>query len=227
MRDGWLSVSEIISFADKPFLLNWARKLALQGLDHNRVSTLGKYAGRILHWEFQQRYGNSLDPMGKDVQEAYLDVEAVEHGGTAWAKLREYAYEKFQVCYDHDPGIFRVEFPIEDEELKVRARLDLVFNSGYLWDWKSSKHLYAESILEIGAYDYLWNRKYPDTPLVGWKIVRCCHEDDSPAEEYTLEESDVKLAGMTFASMIPAVRAYKEFEGKAKGILANSMGGGE
>ena len=50
MKDGWLSVSEVCAFPDKPFLLNWARKLALQGLDHNRVSTLGKYAGRIMHW---------------------------------------------------------------------------------------------------------------------------------------------------------------------------------
>ena len=69
-KDGWLSVSDVISFPSKPFLMNWARKLALQGIDFNRVSTLGKYAGRIMHWEFQQRYGNSLEPMGKDVQEA-------------------------------------------------------------------------------------------------------------------------------------------------------------
>lgn len=227
MKDGWLSVSEVISFPDHPFLLNWARKLALQGLDHNRVSTLGKYAGRIMHWEFQQKYGNSLEPMGKDVQEAYLDPEAVEHGGIAWGKLQEWANEKFQVCYDYEPRIFRVEFPIEDEELKVRARLDLVFNSGYLYDWKSSRHLYAESILELGAYDYLWNRKYPDTPLVGWTIVRCCHEDDSPAEVYEFEESDIKKAGLTFASMVPAVRAFKEFDAESKSILAKSMGGGK
>jgi hypothetical protein len=226
MRDGWLSVSEVISFAEKPFLLNWARKLALQGLDHNRVSLLGRYAGRIMHYEFEQKYGNSLEPMGKDVQEAYADPEAVEHGGVAWGKLREWANEKFQVCYDYDPRMFRVEFPIEDEELKVRARLDLVFNSGYLYDWKSSRHLYAESILELGAYDYLWNRKYPDTPLVGWTIVRCCHEDDSPAEVYEFEESDIKKAGLTFAAMVPAVRAYKEFDAESKGILAKSMGGG-
>jgi hypothetical protein len=225
-KDGFLSVSEVISFPDHPFLLNWARKLALQGLDHNRVSTLGKYAGRIMHWEMLQKYGNSLEPMGKDVQEAYADPEAVEHGGIAWGKLQAWANEKFRVCYDYDPRIFRVEFPIEDEELKVRARLDLVFNSGYLYDWKSSRHLYAESILELGAYDYLWNRKYPDTPLVGWTIVRCCHEDDSPAEQYEFEESEIKKAGLVFASMIPAVRAFREFDAESKGILAKSMGGG-
>ena len=85
MKDGgWLSVSEIVSFADKPFIAQWARKLALQGIDFNRVSTLGKYAGRIMHYEFAQRYGDPLEPMGKDVQEAYSDPEAVEHGGTAW-----------------------------------------------------------------------------------------------------------------------------------------------
>jgi len=219
--DGWLSVSEVISFADKPFLLAWSRKLALQGIDYARVSTLGKYAGRIMHYEFQQKYGNSLDPMGKDVQEAYADPEAVEHGGTAWGKLREWAVRAFP---DHDPQLFGLEWPLEDEELKVRARLDCVFNMGYLYDWKSSRHLYAESVLELGAYDYLWTRHFPKTPLIGWGIVRCCHEDDSPAEEYSFEESEIKQAGLVFASMIEGVRAYKSFDMESKGILARSMG---
>ena len=219
MRDGYLSVSEIISFADKPFLLNWARKLALQGLDHNRVSTLGKYAGRIMHYEFQQRYGNSLEPMGKDVQEAYADPEAVEHGGTAWAKLNEWA-----VLNRIDERLPQIEVPLEDEELKVRARMYCLVDNLKLYDWKSSKHLYAESILELGAYDYLYNRKFPDAPLFGWHIIQCSHEDDSPAHEFVFEESDIKLAGMTFASMIPAVRAFREFEQKAKAILEGGRG---
>jgi hypothetical protein len=215
VRDGWLSVSEVISFADKPFLLNWARKLALQGLDHNRVSTLGKYAGRIMHWEFQQRYGNSLEPMGKDVQEAYLDVEAVEHGGMAWAKLRDWAIRE-----SIDALPLQIEVPLEDAELKVRARMDCISETTggqVLFDWKSSKHIYAESVLELGAYDYLWARHHE--PFTGWHIVQCSHEDDSPAREFTFEESDIKLAGMTFAAMIPAVRSFREFEGKAKSIL--------
>jgi hypothetical protein len=220
MRDGWLSVSEIISFPDHPFLLNWARKLALQGLDHNRVSTLGKYAGRIMHWEMLQKYGNSLDPMPKEVVDAYSDPEAVEHGGTAWAKLRDWAIRE-----SIDALPLQIEVPLEDEELKVRARMDCISDGKVLYDWKSSKHIYAESILEIGAYDYLWSRQHE--PFTGWHIVQCPHEDDSPAIEYALEESDVKLAGLTFASMIPAVRAFREFEGKAKAILANSMGGGK
>jgi len=225
MKDGWLSVSEVCAFPDKPFLLNWARKLALQGLDHNRVSTLGKYAGRIMHWEFQQKYGNSLEPMGKDVQEAYLDPEAVEHGGTAWGKLQAWANEKFRVCYKNMPSLFQVEVPIEDPTLMVRGRMDCVFNGGYLYDWKSSKHLYAESLLELGAYDLIHTHLHPDEPFVGWTIVRCCHEDDSPAEEYSFEESDIKKAGLAFASMIPAVRAFREFDGESKSILAKSMGG--
>jgi len=222
VKDGWLSVSEIISFADKPFLLNWARKLALEGKDHNKVSLLGRYAGRIMHYEFQKKYSEVTEPMGKDLVDAYLDPEAVEHGGLSWGKLQEWAREHFQVIYEHDPNVFRVEFPIDDEELKVRARLDCVFNSGYLYDWKSSRHIYAESILELGAYDYLWNRKFPDTPLCGWTIVQCSHEDESPAQEFKFEESDIKQAGMVFASMIPGVRAYKEWEAKAMKLIAGA-----
>jgi len=222
MRDGWLSVSEIISFPDKPFLLNWARKLALEGNDHNKVSLLGRLAGRIMHYEFQKRYSEVTDPMPKDVVEAYMHPEAVEHGGTAWAKLNEWAKEKLQVCYDHSPQLFQVELPLEDEELKVRARLDLVFNGGYLYDWKSSKHIYAESLLELGAYDYLWNRKFSDTPLVGWTIVQCAHDDENPAQEFRFEEADIKEAGMTFAAMIPGVRAFKEFEAKAGKVIAGA-----
>lgn len=221
-KDGWLSVSDVISFPSKPFLMNWARKLALQGIDFNRVSTLGKYAGRIMHWEFQQRYGNSLEPMGKDVQEAYADPEAVEHGGTAWGKLHEWANKELII----PDSRFLIESSIEDEELKVRARMDFVFNHEHLYDWKSSKHLYTESLLELGAYDYLWNRsQYRDMPLNQWTIVRCCHEDDSPAEVYNFEESDIKKAGLTFASMVPAVRAFREFDAESKQILAKSMGG--
>jgi len=221
MRDGWLSVSEVVSAIDKPFLLNWARKLALQGLDHNRVSTLGKYAGRIMHWEFQQRYGNSLDPMGKDVQEAYADPEAVEHGGNAWGKLQAWAN-----LNRIDERLPQIEVPVEDPQLMVRGRMDCLVDNLKLYDWKSSRHLYAESILEIGAYDLIWSHLHPTEPFLGWNIIRCCHEDDSPAEVYEFEESDIKKAGLTFAAMVPAVRAYKEFDAESKGILAKSMGGG-
>jgi hypothetical protein len=225
MKDGWLSVSEVISFPDKPFLLAWARKLALQGLDHNRVGTLGKYAGRIMHWEFQQKYGNSLEPMGKDVQEAYADPEAVEHGGIAWGKLQAWANLASMEAFP-----LQIEVPIEDSALMVRGRMDCIseWTSGkVLYDWKSSKHLYAESLLELGAYDLMWTRLHPEEPFVGWTIVRCCHEDDSPAEQYEFEESDIKKAGLVFASMIPAVRAFREFDGESKGILAKSMGSGK
>jgi hypothetical protein len=102
--------------------------------------------------------------------------------------------------------------------------MDCLVDNLKVYDWKSSKHLYAESLLEIGAYDWLWSRKHPTEPFLGWGIVQCSHEDDSPAIEFTFEESDIKLAGLTFASMIPAVRAYREFELKAKGILEGGHG---
>ena len=222
MRDGWLSVSEVISFADKPFLAAWARKLALQGIYYNRVSALGRYAGRILHWEFQQRYGNSLEPMGKDVQEAYGDPEAVEHGGTAWAKLNEWA-----VLNRIDERLPQIEVSIEDPRLMVRGRMDCLVDNLKLFDWKSSKHLYTESLLELGAYDFIWSHLHPTEPFLGWAIVQCTHDDDSPATEFTFEESDIKKAGLTFAAMVPAVRAFKEFDAESKGILAKSMGGEE
>lgn len=219
MKDGWLSVSEIISFPDKPFLLNWARKLALEGNDHNKVSLLGRYAGRIMHYEFEKRYSEVTEPMPKDTVEAYMNPEAVEHGGTAWGKLGEWAS-----INSIGASPLQIEFPLEDAELKVRARLDCISDGKVLYDWKSSKHLYAESLLELGAYDYLWNRKFPDTPLVGWTIVQCSHDDDSPAQEFRFEESDIKGAGMAFASMIPGVRAFKEFEAKAMKTIAGARG---
>ena len=223
-KDGFLSVSEIIGFPDKPFLLAWSRKLALQGIDYARVSTLGKYAGRIMHWEFAMKYGNSLEPMGKDVQEAYADPEAVEHGGIAWGKLQEWA-NVYGFGTPKREGQIQVEIPIEDPTLMVRGRMDCIVGP-CLFDWKSSRHLYTESLLELGAYDLMWTHLYPDKPFAMWTIVRCCHEDDSPAEEYEFEESEIKKAGLVFASMIPAVRAFKEFDGESKGILAKSMGGG-
>lgn len=222
MRDGWLSVSEIISFPDKPFLLNWARKLALEGNDHNKVSLLGRLAGRIMHYEFQKRYSEVTDPMPKDVVEAYMNPEAVEHGGTAWAKLNEWAHGALSEDFNRDPRLFWVEVPLEDEELKVRARMDCIFNMGHLYDWKSSKHIYAESLLELGAYDYLWNRKYTGVPLIAWTIVQCTHDDDIPAQVFQFEESDIKQAGMTFAAMIPGVRAFKEFESQASKTIAGA-----
>lgn len=217
MRDGWLSVSEVISFPDKPFLLNWARKLALEGNDHNKVSLLGRLAGRIMHYEFQKRYSEVTDPMPKDTVEAYMNPEAVEHGGTAWGKLSEWAVqENIEQCARD------IEVPLEDEELKVRARLDCILDHHFLYDWKSSKHLYAESLLELGAYDYLWNRKYPESPLIGWTIVQCAHDDESPAQVFQFEQSDILRAGMTFAAMIPAVRAFREFEPLAGKMIAGA-----
>jgi hypothetical protein len=218
MKDGWLSVSEVISFPDKPFLMNWARKLALAGQDHNRVSLLGRYAGRIMHYEFQRLYAPCDDPMPKDVVEAYSDHEAVEHGGTAWGKLRAWA-NLYGFETPKGRGQVQVEIPIEDPSLMVRGRMDCIVGP-CLFDWKSSKHLYTESLLELGAYDLIWSHLYPDKPFAVWTIVQCSHDNDIPAVEYGFEESDIKNAGLTFASMVPAVRAYREFEATASKVIA-------
>jgi hypothetical protein len=221
VKDGWLSVSEIIAFPDKPFLLAWARKLALAGGDHNRVGQLGKYAGRILHHEFEEYVYGADIPLAKDVQVAYDDHEALEHGMAAWLKLSTWL-----LTSPIDIGTVMVELPIEDEQLRVRGRVDCISN-GHIFDWKSSKHIYGEAILEVAAYDYLWERAHPDEPFTAWSIVQCSHEDDSPALEFSLEASDIKRAGMVFASMIPAVRSFAEFDKEYGEMLARSTGGEE
>ena len=216
MKDGWLSVSEIIAFPDKPFLLDWARKIALEGGDHKRIVQLGKYAGRIMHYEFQKRYGTVEETIPNDVGEAYLDPEGLEHGTVAWTKLMGWAEEHFS-----GKRVDRVEYPIEDELLGVRARLDCVVN-GHLFDWKSSRNIYGEAVLELGAYDYLWTRATPNDPLTAWTIVQCTHDDENPVQCYSFGEPDIKRAGMLFASMIPAVRTYKEWESTTRSLIKSS-----
>lgn len=220
MKDGWLTVSEIIAFPDKPFLLNWARKLALQGEDHNRVAELGRYAGRIMHYEFQKLLypGKRIDPIPKDVRAAYDDDEAFAHGLRAWKKLKKWALDNIE------EAAAAVEVPVEDQELRVRARVDCVCGKT-LYDWKSSKSIHAEALLELGAYDYLWGRVIPDHELRGWSIVQCTHDSDQPATEYSFEASDIKKAGMAFAAMIPAVRSYLEWVADSKQTIPASIVG--
>lgn len=220
--DDWLSVTEIIAFPEKPFLIDWARRLALEGNDHRRVALLGKYAGRIMHYEFLKRFGTEPEKIPNDVAEAYLDPEALDHGAVAWGKLSAWSEGHFRGLHAADPRLFLIEYPIEDEELRVRARLDCVFNNGILYDWKSSRHVYGDAVLELGAYDYLWQRRNPDSPLREWVIVQCSHDDDLPVQLFRFEESEIKRAGLVFASMIPAVRAYKEWEDKTKNVIRAS-----
>ena len=151
------SVTTIISrFKDSGALLYWANQQGLNGTTLDEARNLPATAGTLAH-ELVEHHLNGWD---KPVLEG--DPELI-------AKA-EAAFDNFRKWQDQSRMNFAyTEVSLVSEAHRFGGRLDAVGedNDGLvIIDFKTGG-LYADHLLQVAAYQTLWNETYPDHRLNG------------------------------------------------------------
>lgn len=166
------SVTTVISrFKESGALIYWAWNEGREGRDFRETKQAAADAGTCVHEMVQAwKKGGGFD------RTKYTD-EIIARARPAYEAFLEWASQsKLQVAEQ--------ELPLISKKHRFGGTLDatLVQNKLSLADWKSSKGVYPDYVLQLAAYGLLWEENFPDKPLLGGyhlcRFSKAEHEDD-------------------------------------------------
>jgi hypothetical protein len=144
-------------------LMFWAHKLGKAGIDLKDERAKLADVGTMCH-AFAQ-----ADITGKP-RPQFLEADA-DQRQKAEDAFRGYLDWKASTRLD----LIASEVALVSETHRFGGRLDAITareGEAGLLDFKSSKDLYPDQIVQVAAYDALWTENRPDVPLTSWHILR-------------------------------------------------------
>jgi len=163
------SVTTVLSrFKDSGALIGWAHKLGLKGVDYRGVANDEAAVGTAVHEYAEALPGEvpaaTLARVAEFAEEHRFSYDRATKAVDAW---RESARLDIQAR----------EVPLVSETLRYGGTLDAIAGTsgwGYdeVVDYKSSKRIYADAIVQVAAYRALWNENNQEKPVRYGRIVR-------------------------------------------------------
>lgn len=133
---------------------------------------IGTYAHALFEWHLHSKIGPEPDP-GTILQPAYLTSDNIERGHNAYRQA---------VNWLDQTGLFVVslEQHLVSERYRYGGTPDGITERNDklgLADWKTSRRLYANYLLQTAGYWILWEENHPKQPIEdGVHIVRFSKE---------------------------------------------------
>jgi hypothetical protein len=190
LLDGSRSVgtTTVISrFKDSGALIAWANKQGLDGktLDDARKDKMD--AGTLAHDLIERSIHGDPEPSmdGKD-------PEVVSRARWAFARFREWVDAK-GVQFTH------TEIPLVSDRYRFGGTLDAIGIVGgqvMLIDWKTSGGVYADYLLQLGAYKLLWEDA--GHPAITSALLLRFSQDAEVSSEHAWGRSVLDTAGYAF-----------------------------
>lgn len=169
-------VTTILNLKNKPFLVPWAWKLGMQGIDYRKVTDKAADIGTVAHY-FVECF----------LRKQQADQEYIDEFSTANIKVAQFAYQQFEEIWKQ---LDLETFPVVDKngETVMSAEVQLVSEDwlfggtidnmarrkgdGTYWlgDVKTSSGVYDEHWLQMAAYWHMWEENYPEMPIRGVNI---------------------------------------------------------
>ena len=136
--------------------------------DRDEAADVGTYIHALVEWHI-----NGETFSGEPEPDPSLDKAAVARGRKG--------YQNF-LRWEEQTGLFVVswEKPLVSEKYAYGGTPDGLFEFKgkiAMGDWKSSKRVYADNLLQLAAYWIIWEENFPDQPITdGAHIVRFSKE---------------------------------------------------
>lgn len=137
----------------------WAYKMGTQGLDIHKASNIACDAGTLAHHLIESYYKKTEPDLS-----FYKDSPEIIHlAQQAFANFLEWsAMMKLEPLYS-EQELVSEEFQFGgtiDHIAKILGKIAII-------DWKSSNHIYSEYLIQVSAYQKLWDENHPDEPITG------------------------------------------------------------
>jgi len=139
---------------NKDFLIHWAWKQGQDGKDYRQTTERASNAGTIAHYLIEcdlRKEKPNLDQF-KDMPDQVAEAKfAFEQSFLPWKTMT-----KFEVV--------ALEQHMVSEFLEFGATPDCIARVNKklaIFDWKTSNGLYPEMIVQMAAYEQIWNEKNP------------------------------------------------------------------
>lgn len=184
-----------------PGLMWWAWKLGTEGKDLRREREKAADAGSLAHACAE------ADITGKPPPEIPEEFKAKVAG--AFAAYRAWR-EQTRL------ELVASEVPLVSESLKYGGCLDAVGVFGgdaALIDFKSSKELYGDHVVQVSAYARLWDENHPDLPIKAWHVLRW--NEDGAFTHHSLSESQIESGWRVFLAALTIYQERKAVLGRA------------
>ncbi len=170
-KDGQIcpGVTTIIDLLNKPFLVQWAWKLGMEGEDYRKVTQRAADIGTIAH-HLIECYLKKQEP--QDLNE--YPLKAVQQAQATLGNFRDWwIKEKLHLIGS--------EIGIVSEQYRYGGTIDIVamkeppteLHKGEVWllDIKTSKAVYDEYRIQLAAYKHAWEEVHPNQLIDSVHIV--------------------------------------------------------
>jgi hypothetical protein len=150
-------VTTVISrFKPSGGLIHWAWCQGRDGKDYRETRDAAADAGTIAH-----------DMVEADIYGAPFDASTYKPELISKAEGAFKAYKEWREQTQLD--VAEAEISLLSKVHRFGGTLDALFVRGNLalGDWKTSNSVYADYLIQLGAYAILWEENYPDRPING------------------------------------------------------------
>jgi hypothetical protein len=173
-------------FKESGGLINWAWQQGRDGKDYRETRDAAADAGTCVHAMVDHDiHGLTFDP-------SVYKPDAISQAMPAFE-----SYVRWKRQTNLKPAA--TELSLMSRLYRYGGTLDSLLIQGELsiGDWKSSRSVYLDYLLQLAAYGHLWNENFPETPITGgYHLLRFNkpqHPDDPIAFEHRYW-SDLSLA---------------------------------
>jgi hypothetical protein len=205
-------VTTICSLLNKPALVGWAYK---QGREHERLHSQGKPAPAHLYDVVDK--AAEIGTLAHDCCEALIR-------GFEWPTIPEDCKERVEravqsfLDWQAQTGVkfITTEEPLVSERHQFGGTLDFICEIGgrlCLGDFKTSGSVYPEMLLQLAAYQLLWNENHPDRPLAPDAYLLRMSKDTADFAWH--KYGDLSVETETFLQLRGVYSAMKQIEKRA------------
>ncbi len=202
LADGTIvpGVTTIVGLLNKPYLVAWANKMGLQGVDTTAYTAAAAGAGTCAHEMIQAMVG------GTDVDFSKYTGEEIEAAQNAAEKFRAW-------LQNHDMQTHLIEEQLVSERYRVGGTIDWygeLDGRMTLVDIKTSGNVYAEHIIQVAAYAQML--KDEEYPVDGVRILRFSREDNDDHRDFAVADRLLKAGLNIFLRLREVYDLRKEIK---------------
>jgi hypothetical protein len=198
-------VTTILSrFKESGALMWWAWDQGRQGKDFRETKQAAADAGTLAHDMVEaDLYGATFDSSG-------CDAMVVANAEGAFKAYKEWRSQtNLEVVETETPLVSRVyRYGGTPDAMAIKGELSLL-------DWKTSNGVYADYLLQLAAYQILWEENYPDRPIKGGFHLLRFSKPEHPSDPTSFDHrywSHLDLAKEQFLLLLAAYKLDKRIK---------------